>query len=152
MDEPKQILQQLRNLNAIVDVLSWIASRFDKAIDRLEAQQSIDDVLRELSEYLTSNIDRIDRMLLLILDRQPDRPNLPERIRRETAELKQETIDNRITSLRAQLARHHDNLNYLEEQAANYGPNVTVEIKNQIEWTKAAINQIEQAIKDLQKQ
>jgi chromosome segregation ATPase len=143
-DEPKQIINALRNLQTIVDALQWIASRFDKAVDRIEAQQALDDVLRELSDYLTSNIDRIDRMLLLILEKLADPHS--ERVRRETGELRQETIDNRLRSLRAQLKQYQNNLNWLEEQAANYGTNVSLEIRNQITWTRQKINDIQNEI------
>lgn len=152
MDEPRQILQTLRNLQAIVDVLSWIASRFDKAIDQVERQPAIDDVLRELSDYLTGSIDRTDRLLLLILERLPERKNEPEHIRTQTAELKRETIENRLISLRLQRKQYTANLNWLEEQAATYGAAVTVEIRNQIQWTKDKLAKIDNDIGDLQRE
>jgi hypothetical protein len=149
VDEPKEIIIALRNLQSIVDVLSWIASRFDKAIDTIERQQSQDDILRELGEYLTGSIDRIDRVLLLLLKRL-DHPKLSDRDRRETAELEIDTLHNQIHSLKIQKKRHQSNLNYLEEQAAIYGPSVTLEIKNKIEWTKAEIVELDQRIRELE--
>lgn len=144
-DEPRQILEALRNLATIVDVLSWIASRFDKAIDRIESQQALDDVLRELQDYLTGNIDRIDRMLLLILEKLAD-PN-SERVQRETGELRREAVANRVRSLRLQRQQYYDNLNAWQEQAASYGE--TPEIRNHVSAIQRKIREIDEEIKTL---
>lgn len=140
--------QAINNIKTLTDVQSWIASRSDKAIDKLEAQPPIDDVLRELSDYLTSNIDRVDRMLLLILEKMPE-GRYSERIKQETAELRRETIDNRIRSLKLQLRQHTENLNSLEEQAAMYGMAIPQEIKNQIDWEKKKIGNIKEEMEYL---
>jgi len=132
-------------------VLSWIAKRFDKAVDVIEKQHAIDDVLRELGEYLTDHNERIDRILLLILDKLPDN-NMSARTRQETSELKRDTIKSRIRSLQVQLKKHQANLNWLEEQSAKYGPNVTLEITNGIIYEREKISELEQEIDYLKKE
>ena len=149
--EVDQFLERLKRLEDIVSVLSWIAKRFDRAIDIIEQQQSIDDVLRELSEYLTENVERIDNMLLLILEKLPDEQASP-RVRRETAELRTQTIKSRVRSLYIQLQKHQKNLNWLEEQAANYGPNVTLEITNQITFERETTKKLQKEIDYLNQQ
>lgn len=169
-NEPAQILEYLRNLHQLIaaleqaievleqaianiktltDVQSWIASRSDKAIDRLEEQAPIDDVLRELSDYLTSNIDRIDRMLLLILEKMPE-GRYSEQIRQETAELRQETLTNRVRSLKIQLRQHADNLNDLEEKAARFGMTIPQDLDNQIKYERRKIDDIKAEMAHIQ--
>lgn len=138
-------------MQAIVDVLSWIAQRFDKAVDAIEKWQAVDDVLRETSDYLTENFDRLDHLLLLILEKLPDSDASP-RVRRETAELRKQTIESRINSLQVQLRKHQNNLNWLEEKAAEYGASVTLEITNQTIFEQEKIKEIEQEICYLKKQ
>lgn len=144
-DEAKAIYQSLRNLQAIVDVLAWIAGRYDKMMDSVEKQQAVDDVLRELSDYLTGSVDRIDRILLLILDRLPER-NVSPRIRQETDALKRETIRSRIKSVQTQIIQHQKNLNWAEEQGALYGPESTLDITNKIIWEREKIQELQQEI------
>lgn len=144
-DEAKAIYQSLRNLQSIVDVLAWIAGRYDKILDSVEQHAKIDDVLRELSEYLTDSVDRIDRILLLILEKLPDHDASP-RVLRETDALKRETINSRIKSLKVQIAQHQKNLNWAEEQAALYGPEVTLDITNKIIWEREKIAQLQHEI------
>lgn len=150
-DEARQILQYLRNLQSVIDVLIRIASRFDKAVEQIEKMQGIDDVVRELGDYLTANIDRLDRMMLLILEKLPDR-GVSERVKQETAELRQETIKNRIRSLRIQIKQHQSNLNWAEEQAAQYGPTVTLEITNKIIWEREKIKELQAELDYLRQQ
>ncbi|MBD3260795.1 MAG: hypothetical protein GF334_03825 [Candidatus Altiarchaeales archaeon] len=126
--EIRLIYQSLVDLKSIVDVLSWIASRFDKAVDQLEDFMSIDDVLREQGQYLVETLDRFDQMFLLILERLPpleENGNISaadmERITSQTAQLKKDAIDNRIKSLRVQIDQCWKNINKLEEQSALYG-------------------------------
>lgn len=140
-DEPRQILEHLRRLQSIVDVLAWIASRFDKATDALEKQAAIDDVIRELDKRLTEDFDHINQVLLLLLERLPDK-GASQRITYQTNQLKKQTIDNRVRSLKTQLSQQHANLNWLEEQSAKYGSSVTLEITNSIIFTKEKIQEI----------
>jgi hypothetical protein len=150
-DEIKSIYQALRNLQAIVDVLQWIANRFDRAVDAIEKQQAIDDIIRELQDYLTTSQDRIDRMLLLILERLPEKSDLPVWAKRETAELKQQTIESRLKSLQLQKAQFNNNLNTFEEQAAQYGFLVPIELKNKIEWSQDKLRKIDDELEYLRK-
>lgn len=140
-NEPRQILENLRRLQAVIDVLAWIASRFDKAVDALDHQSSIDDVIRELDEHLDQEFDRINQALLLILEKLPDeRGN--KRIKAQTDHLRRQTIESRITSLKNQLFKQQRNLNWYEEQAASYGPNTTIEITNSIIGTRERLKEL----------
>jgi chromosome segregation ATPase len=148
-DEARQIVQRLRELQETVDelrtntnVLSWIASRFDKAVDTIERQQAIDDVLRELEEFLANSLNRIDETLLHILERLPE-PRDPV-VKRKTAELLQSTIDSTIRSLKVQQATYQRNLNELNEEVAMYGFAVPVEKRNQVKWYQDKLKKIEE--------
>lgn len=151
MEEPRQILENLRRLQSLIDILSWIANRFDKAVDAIERQQAIDDVLREMDGYLHNNFDRIDRTLLLILEKLPEEKS-SRRLQKETNRLRQETIKNRVESLRKQLKQYYFNLNWLEEQSAKFGINVSLEITSQIIETKEKIIAAEEEVRYLQEE
>ena len=149
--EAKQILEHLQQLQAIIDVLAWVASRFDKAVDAIEKWQAVDDVLREMSSSLVDYFEQTDRLLLLILDKLPD-DETSTRVKQETSELRRQTIKSRIHSLQVQLKKHQDNLNWLEEKAAEYGTSVTLEITNGITYEQEKIKEIEQEISYLKQQ
>jgi hypothetical protein len=132
-DEPRIIIEELRNLRALTDVLSWVASRFDKAVDLIEAQAPLDDIIRELQDYLVKSNERIDKSLLLILERLPDNANVSQHSRRVTNQLRLDTLSARIESLKKQASILHTNLNDLEEQAAMFGfGQVPVHLRNQM--------------------
>lgn len=150
-DEPRQIIEHLRHLQSITDVLAWVANRFDKATDAYEHQAAIDDVLKELSDYLAKNFDRIDQLLLLILEKLPDDKS-SKRIKQQTNNLRKQTIESRIESLKNQLKQQYHNLNWLEEQAAQFGVNVTLEITSQIIRARERIAEIEDEIKYLKEE
>lgn len=139
--EARQLLEELHRLYSLVSVLSWIAKRFDKAVDVIEKQHAIDDVLREFGEYLADSIDRIDRIMLLILERLPA-DNISPRAKQETSELLQETIESRKRSLKRQLLDHQGSLNALEEKSAKYGINVPLEVTNGIIFEKEKIKRL----------
>ncbi|MCL4301592.1 MAG: DUF2513 domain-containing protein [Anaerolineae bacterium] len=64
--------------------------------------------------------------------------------------VEEEINPNRIQSLKSQLIRRYNNLNELEEQAANYGAAVVpLELKNQIKAEKEAIAELEEKLKIL---
>ncbi len=147
--EPQQILENLRRLQSLVDILSWIASRFDKAVDALEKQAAIDDIIREQDEYLNSSFDRIDKTLLLILERLQNKQE-SKWTRQETNRLRAETIKSRLESLRKQLKQYQGNLNWLEEQEARYGAETTLQLTNQLIATKEKIGEIDEEVKYLE--
>lgn len=149
MSEPQQILENLRRLQSIVDILSWIASRFDKAVDALEKQAAIDDVIREQDEYLSASFDRIDKTLLLILERLQNRQE-SKWTRQETNRLRAETISSRLDSLRKQLRQRQANLNWLEEQEARFGSETTLQLTNQLIATRERIGEINEEVKYLE--
>jgi len=141
-DDLRRISQALQNLQSIVDVLSWIASRFDKAVDAVESFASIDDVIRELSNYLTGELDQIYKILLVILDQlDTETPNVAGK--KMTDELRAEIVDGRVRSLKNQLKQHQQNVNQLEEQSAIYGASTPLGITNQIIRQKRKVAEIE---------
>lgn len=148
--EVKAIYQALRNLQALVDVLQWVANRFDRAVDHIERQQAIDDVIRELSEYLTNSIDHIEQVLIVLLEQSSGQST--SRTKQETDRLLQETLKNRMRSLKLQIGQHQANLNWAEEQAAMYGPNVTMDITNKIIWEQRKLEDLHKEYEYIKKQ
>jgi hypothetical protein len=64
--------------------------------------------------------------------------------------VEEEINPNRVRSLKSQLIRRYNNLNELEEQAANYGAAaVPLELKNQVKAEKEAITELEEKLKIL---
>lgn len=64
--------------------------------------------------------------------------------------VEEEINPNRVQSLKSQLIRRYNNLNELEEQAANYGAAVVpLELKNQIKAEREAIAELEEKLKIL---
>lgn len=62
--------------------------------------------------------------------------------------VEEEINPNRVKSLKSQLIRRYNNLNELEEQAANYGAvAVPLELKNQIKAEREAIAELEEKLK-----
>lgn len=60
----------------------------------------------------------------------------------------EEINPNRVQSLKSQLIRRYNNLNELEEQAANYGAAaVSLELKNLIQAEKEAIAELEEKLR-----
>jgi len=149
-NEIKAIYQALRNLQALVDVLQWVAHRFDRAVDHIERQQAIDDVIRELSEYLTNSIDHLEQVLIVLLEQSSGQST--SRTKQETDRLLQQTLKNRLRSLKLQIGQHHANLNWAEEQAAMYGPNVTMDITNKIIWEKRKLEDMQKEYEYIKKQ
>lgn len=98
-------------------------------------------MIRELDKRLTEDFDHINQVLLLLLEKLPDK-GASKRVIAQTNELKRQTIENRLRSLKSQVKQHTINLNWLEEQSALFGANVTLEITNQIIWTKEKIRAI----------
>ena len=153
-DEPKRIIEWLRNLDATLEVLKWIASRSDKATDYLEDLLAIDDVIREQMDYQMERDERINRILIEILNvigELATTGRISEKTRCSTAELNREVVEDTISSLQRQRREFQKNLNILEEQAAPYGFNVPLEKQNEIDWHKEKISQLEQRIADLKK-
>lgn len=149
-NEVKAIYQALRNLQSLVDILQWIANRFDRAVDTIEKQQAIDDVVRELSDYLTNSIDHIEQVLVVLLEQSSGHPT--KYTKQQTDKLLSETLKNRVRSLRLQIKQHQSNLNWAEEQAAQYGPEITLEITNKIIWEREKISELTSELEYIQDQ
>jgi len=147
-EEIRQIYQSLRDLQARVDVLAWIASRFDKAVDLIEDFARVDDVIRELNEYLAEEFEQINEALLALLDYLECQPGHTDI---STGPLKTDMVEKRLASLRRQLLKHQSNLNYLEEESAEYGPSVPLGITNNIIREKEIIEELQQKIEEFRR-
>jgi hypothetical protein len=146
-EEIRQIYQSLRDLQARVDVLAWIASRFDKAVDLIEDFARVDDVIRELNEYLIEEFEQVNQALLALLDYLECQPGSTKI---QTGELKTNIVESRLASLRRQLTRHVSNINYLEEESAHYGPSVPLSITNDLIRERDIVRDIEAKIKEFE--
>ena len=147
-EEIRQIYQSLRDLQARVDVLAWIASRFDKAVDLIEDFAKVDDVIRELNEYLAEEFEQINEALLALLDYLECQPG---ETAIDTGELKVDMAEKRLASLRRQLSRHQSNINYLEEQSAEYGPSVPLSITNDLIRERESVAGLKRKIEELKR-
>jgi chromosome segregation ATPase len=172
--EPREILQYLRQLyqlnerleqslqqvKTIEDVLSIFSSQFYKNVDRLDEitfdllkeRATIDDIIRELNDYLVSRDDKFERIFLVILEYISKNGNVSEQVKRRTAELFGDVLQDHLTHLRFQLKTHMQNLDKARDTAARQGMNVSTEIQNEIEWETTKINEIreEMAVVDRQ--
>jgi chromosome segregation ATPase len=118
--ETHYISDALRRLNALGD-------KFAQALGQLEQYQQIDDIIRELTIELPRQLDRLERILLVILAAQTGKTP-----KRDTAELEADILKQHTASLRRRAGRLQKSLDILQEQRAAAGLQPPVNITNQI--------------------
>ncbi len=138
-NEIEEIAGALRRLYSLGD-------KFAQALTALEKYQQIDDIIRELSEEVPSHLDRIDRLLLLIIDRLSTTTPVDHHQRKLTSELREEVFGSRRRSIMKQMLQTQSNLNQMEEQAAEYGHHPPLEVTNHIIKLRENFNALEQEL------
>ena len=99
---------------------------------------SFDRRIKKVLDELSERQERIER--LIILERTGN--NQTAEAREIRSEIKQE-----LTSLQWQLSRRVKNLNYLQEQAANYGSRVPLDLINEIADEQEAVQLLQSKLK-----
>lgn len=118
--EVQYVSDALRRLNALGD-------KFAQALIQLEQYQQIDDIIRELTVELPKQLDRLERILLVLLSAQSGKP-----AKRDTQELETDILKQHAVSLRRRAGRLQKSLDILQEQRAAHGLQPPVNITNQI--------------------
>ena len=137
---------ELKYIYGALQRLHTLADKFSQALIVLEQYQQIDDIVRELTEELPKQLDRIEQAILIILDQAGGR-RANRRTERVTAELRAEIINSRVASLKRQIKRQQDNLNQLEEQSADYGADVPLHVTNHIIRIQRKIEELREELR-----
>jgi len=135
--------EQLQYIYGALRRLHTLADKFAQALIVLESYQALDDVIRELTEELPHQLDRIEQAILIILDQAGGR-QAGHRTQKITAELRAEIVAGRVASLKRQIERQQLNLNQLEEQAADYGADVPLHVTNHIIRIRRKIEELQE--------
>lgn len=135
-DDIQYIYRQLRRLGTINDKIVQLIILYE------ESQATI-HTLREAIQELSSDIDNIYDVALVILDRLEHMAPTDAKAKRLTAELRREMLDRRRRSVQRQLVIQTENRNRLEEQAAECGNRPPLELTNQIIRTNEAIEKLQ---------
>jgi len=141
-DEVRYIAAALRRLERIADAIE---------LDRNSSQQ-VNDWLHEVSAELLNQLTALNRSLALLAvqNKEPvDGQNEEERstIRSATAELRSNVIDYQVASLKEQLRIQYSNLAAEQKQAANYGADPPLHLRNSIDGIREEIDRLEDQLK-----
>jgi hypothetical protein len=135
-DIEKQRLEEIRYIANAHRRLHTLADKFSQALIVFEESQQRDSIARETTEELSASLDRIERLLLIILNKR-GRPD------KSTKELEYELIAEHIKSLRTRIFQERLNLDRLLERAAEYGRETPLHIVNQVEKTRTALDELQ---------
>lgn len=149
-DEARYIAAVLRRLDRMVDTIAL-------ALARLEQQEATDEIIRELVEELSKYTDRLDeavyqlnQSVLAVLRVISERSGDPA-IKRQTSQLHQSAITDRVTSLKRQLAQWQSNLDIWLEQDAKAGGSPEIHVTTSIIEARRKIEEIRCGIAELER-
>lgn len=139
MDEKTQT--ELQYIYSGLRRVNQLADRFTQALIVFEELQQRESIHRETILELSATLDRIERLLLILLNKKNGRQ------KKTTEELEIELLNEHIKSLRTRIFQERLNLDRLLERSSEYGREVPLHITNQIEATKATINELQTELK-----
>ncbi len=121
-EEVKYIASAMRRLHTLAD-------KFAQALIVFEEQQATLEIQYDQSREIAEAIDRIEHVLIVLLDTLVDQKLLPKS---ETGQLREELLESRRTSLQRQIVKLQSEINELEEQSVEYGAFAPLELTNQL--------------------
>lgn len=133
--------QRLAEIKVVADGirrLDSLADKFERGLELLTTYQQIDDVVRDLTTELPRQLDRLEKLIFIILA-QPAGGKLKKI---KTSELESNIIQDHVKSLKNQIAQYQKELNRSQQQKAQYGIAVPTHILNEIEAAKKELKKL----------
>lgn len=143
--EQRRLLSEQRreeHLRQITQDNEVIKSEIRETLELLRKHVLNQAAAVEWQDEFARRLEAIEKVALLLLARLPasqEVGEMQEALARQT----------RISSLRRQLRKHHQTLNDLQEQEANYGLDVSPVLKRKIEHEQAEIEKLEIELRKL---
>ena len=128
--------KELSEIAAALRQLNKLNKTFEKALIAFEQSQVSIAVFKEVTEEFPQSLDRIERLLLVLVDLLKDQI----KNKKATNELRSGLIKSRRHSLMRQISQVQANINEREELKADYGIDVPVHLINEIKKLKKLLD------------